>query len=343
MMQLLELADLPECGLSVAFSPGAQAEVAVGCADGSLSVWAPSPWAETARWELPVLSVSRVGWSANGGWLAGGGEGQQVFIVPPERGSPPTRVRLPAMVHDLCWSPRGATLAVAAGKELVLLDPGGEVRERWNTGEHTAEALAWHPREDGRLATAHFGGLTLWREGRPEPTERLTWQEPFGTLAWHPAAAWIAAGSHEQTLHLWKLPSLDDVMMRGYPGKVSHVLFAYRGERLVTAAKNALVIWTLRPEASPEGQHPEILELHQGGLSCVLASPSGSHLFTADSEGIMALWRFRRGETVLVDTLGLGVGIQRAAWSPRGDRLALTTEEGGLALVGLLSAGAGLW
>lgn len=234
-----------------------------------------------------------------------------------------------AWVDHLAWRPGGSTeqasyLAAGAGRELTLLRPDGSVAHRFKPTPKSLAALAWQP-AGGCLASAHFGGVTLWDGDDFLAQKEYTYTNGIHALVWSPDNRWLVSGNQDPSVHLW-LPEEDqEFHMSGYEGKVKELSFDRSGRWLATGGGRDACVWDCEG-AGPEGREPAMLP-HDAKVCAVAYQNRFGLLATAAEDGTVALWSPERKQPLRA-TVRMPAAPSKLAWSPDDALLAIGSAQG---------------
>ena len=135
-----------------------------------------------------------------------------------------------AATEHLAFAPDGQRLASSAGRIVTLWSADGDKLHELPPHAGTVAALAWD--KPGRdLAAAVNGGLVMHRFDGAQPTRRLfKWDGAALTVAFSPNGKAVASGMQDGSVHFWYLATSRDSQMRGYPGRVTQVVWNHQGQ-----------------------------------------------------------------------------------------------------------------
>ncbi len=285
-----------------------------------------------ARLELPGHKdgTNVMSFAPGGALLASGGQDGAVKFWDIAAGQHLATTELgSAWVEHLTWRPKGgsggATLAAAAGRDLILLDGLGAVRHRFASAPTTLAALAWHP-GGGALAAAHFGGVRLWDADDYVIQKDYVYAAGVACLAWSPPdGRWLVSGNVDPSVHLW-LPEEDqEFHMSGYETKVRRISFDPTGRRLATTGGRDVCVWDCAG-AGPEGREPVMLP-HDAPLVSVAYQNRHGLLASAAADGVLQLWSPERAQPLRA-TIKMPAPAATLSWSPDDRFLAVGSEKG---------------
>ncbi|TLU72159.1 WD40 repeat domain-containing protein [Lichenicoccus roseus] len=260
-----------------------------------------------------------------GGFLTGGDDG--VLAGTDAEGTVTVLARQPGRWIDLVASGASGWTAAASGRQVAL---GG-------LGQHmldlpaTATALAFDA-GGGRLAIAHYRGVTLWSPDAPVRV-LVTPGCPL-SLAWSQDSAYLVAGLQENALHGWRLSDAGDIEMGGYPGQPRSLSFSAGGRILASSGAPRVVCWRFDPPG--EGSTPIECGLPSSRLPVcrVACHPTRPLIAAGYHNGAVLLCQPGSDDVLFVKSSG-GGSVTALAWSDDGERLALGTQGGEAGLIPL--------
>lgn len=232
-----------------------------------------------------------------------------------------------AWVEHLAWSPCGRWLAVAAGREVHLLDPDGA--RLWTSPRQasTIAAIAWTAR--GRLVTAGYGGVRIWDAPDGGLCRTLPWNGSLLSLAIRPDGRVIAGGGQDHSVHFWRLPGGQDSAITGHPTKPLALSFDAGGRYLATGGGPDVQIWCFDGKG-PEGTTPQTLALHPGAIAALGFAHRGDRLASGCRDGGLIVWRVLPSVSRLVGGARGSARVEALVWSPDDRHLAVTDADGAL-------------
>jgi WD40 repeat protein len=223
-------------------------------------------------------------------------------------------------------------VAASAGKSAFVVK-NGEVRE---FGPHQSTVAALDFSKDGsRIACAHYGGVTVWSIGHVIlPPRPFPWRGSHVALKWSTDGKFIATGTQENDIHVWRVAQATDMRMQGYPAKVKSLSWTADARFLYTSAQPVFTAWPFSGKG-PEGKPPlQFGEEGAGLLSVVAAHPTAEFVAGGYDSGELQLGDIKTRRSVVLK-MADGSAITCLAWSPDGFRLAVGNERGNLLVVDL--------
>ncbi len=270
-------------------------------------------------------AVASVSWATDGGELASAGEDGALRRWRPAGGAA-GEVVLGGWADRCAYSPDGAMLAASAGRRLVVLGRDGATLT--DTADHgsTITDLEWAP-GGGRVAVSAYGGVTIWEPAAVDPVARLSWTGSSLTLRWSPDGRHIATGDQDATVHYWIVADAEDLMMSGYPTKVTTLGWCADGRYLATGGGDAITLWDCSG-AGPAGRRPRVLDGDETLITAIAAPSSGSLLAAGTEGGSVVVWRIGPGRVPAPVRCELGDEVAALVFSPDGAALAAGTADG---------------
>lgn len=229
------------------------------------------------------------------------------------------------------WSPDGRSLAIGAGREVLLMGSNGTIRHRLPPRKSTVTALAWRG-DSTRIAAASYGAVQIWDAQSGEPEAPLEWKTSLISLAWSPDHRWLVAGTQEQAVQIWELPfkAGEELAMSGYSVKVRELCWHFGGRYLATGDGQEIMVWDCQGKG-PAGTSPKILSAHAHRIARLAYQRAGHLLASADESGEILVWNAGKGGDPLRRHRAQK-GVSALSWSPDGRRLALGCEDGTVAV-----------
>ena len=308
--------------------------VAFALGDGQVrrlpaDVTAAAPEAAAPLHNGVVLSL--VGDPAGDGFVSGGDDGRVLRIA-----ADGTATELLAQkgkwIEHLVAHKTGA-VAGSAGKSMFLFRDG-EVRE---FGPHPSTVAGLDFSKDGsRVACAHYGGITVWSLSKDVtlPPRRFAWQGSHVALRWSTDGKFIATGTQENDIHVWRVAQATDMRMQGYPAKVKSLSWTADSRYLYTSSQPVFTAWPFAGKG-PEGKPPLQFGDEGAGLMTVVAAhPSAEFVAGGYDSGELQLGDIRTKRSVVLK-MADGSAITCLAWSPDGFKLAVGNDRGDLLTIDL--------
>ena len=266
------------------------------------------------------------------GFISGGDDGRLLRLAPD--GSIAELAHQKGKWIDKLVAHR-ATGAIAAsvGKMALVIDKAGASRE-FGPNQSTVAAVDFS-KDGGRIACAHYGGITVWSIGNvTQPPRRFAWAGSHVALRWSTDGKFIATGTQENDIHVWRIAQATDMRMQGYPAKVKSLSWSADARWLYTASQPVFTAWPFAGKG-PEGKPPLQFGEEGAGLMTVVAAHPGAEFVAGGYDsGELQLGDIRHRRSAVLK-LSDGSPITCLAWSPDGWQLAAGNEAGALLVLDL--------
>jgi WD40 repeat protein len=275
--------------------------------------------------------LSLVGDPAGDGFVSGGDDGRLLRIA--ADGSATELINQKGRwVEHLAQHPASGAVAATIGKNAYVVKEG-EVRE---FGPHPSTIAGIDFSKDGsRIAGAHYGGVTVWSLGQAGVApRRFTWAGSHVAMKWSTDGKFIATGTQENDIHVWRIAQATDMRMQGYPAKVRSLSWSADARFLYTSSQPVFTAWSFAGKG-PEGKPPlQFGDEGAGLLTVVAAHPANEYLAGGYDSGELQVAdvKLRRSAVVKIAD---GSPITCLAWSPDGNRLAAGNERGDMLVLDL--------
>lgn len=275
--------------------------------------------------------LSLVGDPAGDGFVSGGDDGRVLRIA--ADGTATELLALKGKWFEHLVAHRTGAVAASAGKSMFLFRDG-EVRE---FGPHPSTVAGLDFSKDGsRVACAHYGGITVWSLSKDVtlPPRRFAWQGSHVALRWSTDGKFIATGTQENDIHVWRVAQATDMRMQGYPAKVKSLSWTADARWLYTSSQPVFTAWPFSGKG-PEGKPPLQFGDEGAGLMTVVAAhPSAEFVAGGYDSGELQLGDIRTKRSVVLK-MADGAAITCLAWSPDGFELAVGNDRGDLLTIDL--------
>jgi WD40 repeat protein len=269
---------------------------------------------------------------AGDGFVSGGDDGRLLRLGPGDTTTELFNQKGRWIDHLAAHRATGA-VAASVGKAAVVVTKDGEVRE---FGPHQSTVADLDFSKDGsRIGCAHYGGVTVWSLGTAAPPpRRFAWRGSHVALRWSTDGKFIATGTQENDIHVWRMAQATDMRMQGYPAKVKSLSWTADARFLYTSSQPVFTAWPFSGKG-PEGKPPlQFGEEGAGLLSVVAAHPAAEFVAGGYDSGELQLGDIKTRRSVVLK-MADGSAVTCLAWSPDGFRLAVGNERGDLLVVDL--------
>jgi WD40 repeat protein len=305
----------------------------LGIAGGDGRVWridatndvSPSP-PEPAHQGVALAIVAD---PAGDGFISGGDDGRLL-----RHGDAPLEIETikGRWLERLAAHAKTGTVAVVAGKEIVVHGPSG----RRVLGPHpsTVSDIDFSP-DGSRLVAAHYGGVTIHVLKPADAAPRtLEWKGSHVTVSYSPDAKFIATGTQDNALHVWRLATGKDMQMSGYPVKVRQLAWSHDARFLFGTATSLFTGWPFAGKG-PEGKPPiQFGDEGAGIMTAIAGHPADSFIAAGFDTGEVQLGDCKTKRSAVIKLAGDGQ-VSALAWSPDGWSLAVGTDQGIVEMIDL--------
>ena len=266
------------------------------------------------------------------GFLSGGDDGRLLRLAP-DGGTTELANQKGKWIDKLASHAGSGTVAASVGKMALVIDKDGGFRE---FGPHQSTVTAVDFSKDGgRIACAHYSGITIWSIGNVTlPPRKFAWAGSHVALRWSTDGKFIATGTQENDIHVWRIAQATDMRMQGYPAKVKSLSWSADARWLYTSSQPVFTAWPFAGKG-PEGKPPlQFGEEGAGLITVVAAHPSAEFVAGGYDSGELQLGDIKNRRSVVLK-LSEGSPITCLSWSPDGWSLAAGNEAGQLLVVDL--------
>jgi WD40 repeat protein len=269
-------------------------------------------------------SIADVAFSADGRWLAAGGQAGKLFIWDCRDLQLVQTLAIDRWIEHLVWHPSQPTLAIGYGNRVKVWDmmSHSEVTT-WQFPKSSIFDLAWHP-GGVKLAVAGYKGVEIWSPSElTAPSERLDVATATIAIAWSADGRYLAAGNLDRTLTMMDRQQLQDCWtLQGCPGKIRQLAWIAATETpcLAVASGTTIVLWDASADATTwDGR---LLAGHQDVVTVTISDPHAPSLASGGADGYTCLWA-ADGEILQILSQPIFSGFTKLSWHP--DRLYLAT------------------
>ena len=307
-------------------------DLAIASAAGEILLVNPETQEEHCLQSVNDHSIDCLAFSADGHYLAAGGQSGELLIWSIQSlTQPPIVLPHPRTWLDrLTWHPTRNELAFSLGRYAQVWD--AETAEIATTLQFETSSvldLVWHPQGSHLIVSGHQG-VKIWPsdDWNADPTVREIAAASVA-IAPSPDGQYLASGNLDHTLLVWPFDSTDPWQMRGFPGKVRQLAWSDitvgKAPLLATASGTDVVIWRKKSNAN-DGWDAQVLDLHDGRVNAIAFHPCSTLLASAAEDGQLCRWK--KAQQVAQILEGAPQGFSNLAWSPNGKWLAAGGQQG---------------
>lgn len=276
--------------------------------------------------------LSLIGDPAGDGFVSGGDDGHLLRLAL-DGGATEIANQKGKWIDKLAAHRATGAVAASVGKMALVVDRAGGVRE---FGPHQSTVAGLDFSKDGsRIAAAHYDGITVWSLGAATlPPRRFAWRGSHVALKWSTDGKFIATGTQENDIHVWRVAQATDMRMQGYPAKVKSLSWSADARWLYTSSQPVFTAWPFAGKG-PEGKPPlQFGEEGAGLITVVAAHPTAEYVVGGYESGEVQLGDIKTRRSAVLK-LADSAAITCLAWSPDGTRVAVGNENGDMCVVDL--------
>ena len=293
---LLGYSGLGERIASLAWHPGGGRIASVLGPD--VMVWDAALAAPVLRLVGHEVFVGGVDWSGDGSKIASGDANGVVKIWNAATGEELVSYQNHmGTITNLRFAPDSQFLAAAGSVDdsITIADSeSGEVLHRLEGTGSGVWSLGWSPDGEWIAGGTANGEILLWNlknVSDPAPDQimrkHLNW---ISGISFSPDGEWLASSSADNRIVLTKLDSEDSITYAGHSGVVRSVEFNSEGDRLVSAARDGLVIVWDSEDPQVNSENLAVYEGHTGGVNDARWSPDDERIASGGDDGTVLIW-----------------------------------------------------
>lgn len=333
---------LSEYVTAIAWSPNSKYLVAA-TASGELALFDDAKAGNDLTQKLIELqapteiSVDCLGFSADGRWLAAGGQDGKVRVWKLDGDQPAIAATLDLgtkWIEHLIWHPTRPEFVFSFGKYVQIWSAETlDIVTTLHFEQSTVLAIAWHP--SGKLLTVGGdGGIKAWtaKDWYEDP---IRFEMPTATskLVWDRVGEYLVASTLDNLVVVmhWLGTDFDASpwRMQGFPGKIRS--FDWSASKtsplLASSSGSDVVVWEKHADLNV-GWEGEVIKGHNSIVGFVGFKPKSEVLASADENGRIAIWKDAKDWVQALETpMGEITAMQ---WQPQGKKLAAANADGEL-------------
>jgi len=236
-----------------------------------------------------------------------------------------------APVSGVAFARDGNTVAIARGREVLLVDSGtGNVRQTLRGSRHALNGVAWHPRGTHVAAAGGepgaAGEVLVWSVTGGEPQRWSGHTDAIYALDYHPDGTRLVTASYDRLLQLWKCETGEVLAtLRHHTGPVSASQFSPDGQTILSGGADQTVkLWN-----STTGERILTLSEATKGIQAVAWHPRGTEFAAAGGDRTLRIYDWD-GTTARLrrSTFAHDATVLTVAYSPQGETLYSGSEDG---------------
>jgi len=285
------------------------------------------------------ISVDCLGFSADGRWLASGGQDGKVRVWDLAGAQPEIALTInlgKTWIEHLVWHPTRSEFAFGLGKYVQVWSAETlNIVTTLHFEQSTVLAIAWHPRGE-YLAVGGDGGLKVWaaQDWYEDP---ILFEMPTAAakIVWNLSGEYLVASTIDNLVLVmqWLGKDFDASpwRMQGFPGKIRDFDWTTSeiSPLLVSSSGSDVVIWEKHADLNV-GWEGEVIKGHNNIVGFVAFKPKTEILASADENGRIAIWKNAKDWVQALETpMGEITALQ---WQPQGKKLVAANADGQLML-----------
>lgn len=229
-------------------------------------------------------------------------------------------------IEHVAASASSGAIAWATGKTLMVLPKGSANDTKRFTHTSTINGIAFDPKGK-RVATAHYGGISLWwTQSAEQKPVVMEWKGSHTSITWSPDGDYIVTAMQENTLHGFRLSDRANMRMAGYPSRIRSFSWTPKGKFLATAGAERAVMWPFDGKG-PMGRNAVPSGPEGAIVTAIAAHPAREFLAAGYEDGMIFLMRM--GDDNFTGTKPAGnAPVCALSWDASGRFLAYGCEDG---------------
>jgi WD40 repeat protein len=185
------------------------------------------------------------------------------------------------VLHDLCFSPDGKSIAAACGPfKVKLWDAAtGKLHAGLKEDPGYVEAVLFTPDSKSLITSDNRGILKYWSLATGKEEARFSLGATVRAMSYSPDGKTLATGDNGNTLRLWDAVTRKEVRSWKDHGPISQLAWSADGKRLASGAGSGIHVWDV-------ASGKEVAEVAKAGVGVALAfSPKGDLLAIGRKDG----------------------------------------------------------
>jgi len=167
---------------------------------------------------------------------------------------------------------------------------GAKGEPLWNYGEKDGLrvlSVSYHPSGETIAYGTLSNGVMIMNAQTGQPIKTLPIAAPVGDVAFSPNGQWLAGGSDDNKMRLWRTADYELVKtFEGHAHYVNGIAFSPDGRLLISGSHDKTVsVWDVQ-----SGQRARSLDGHEGVVLRVAVNSGGTLIASVSWDGTVRLW-----------------------------------------------------
>jgi WD40 repeat protein len=243
--------------------------------------------------ELPAhgFGTLDIAWCPDGSAIATAGQDGIVRVIDVTTGAVRGEHQSAGWASRVVWSNDGTRLAAAIGKNTVLMKREGAVVGSFGEMPHTVTDVVWTI-DDRKLGVLTYGGIRWFGTGAPKssPDRVFAWKGAPLCAVMSPSGKFVVHGNQDNSVHVWKMGSAEEMEMSGFPAKIDMVSWDRTGEWLAIGTVGFTAVWDCSGKG-PGGRRAVVCEGPERRVSGLSWQRRGDVVLVGSADGIVRWYR----------------------------------------------------
>ena len=272
--------------------------------------------------ELPVhqFGTLDIAWSPDGATIATAGHDGFVRVIDAATGAVRGEHQSPGWASRVVWSNDGTRLAAAIGKRTIMMDSNGTLIGNFGEMANTVTDVVWTT-DDRKLGVLTYGGIRWFGTGTPKSTPDRTfgWKGAPLCAAMSRTGKFVVHGNQDNSVHVWRMTSADEMEMSGFPAKVDVLSWDRTGEWLAVGTVGFTTVWDCSGKG-PSGRRAVVCKGPERRVTALSWQNRGDALLAGSADGSVSWYRptkaKRAADLKPLGTVNVGTEVAGVAFLP---------------------------
>ncbi len=229
-------------------------------------------------------------------------------------------IKMKEAVDACAYSPNGRWLAIAAGKDIAILEAATR-RLMHQLSGHTngVSSVSWDAQGERLASGSYDKTVRVWEAASGKELRCLSGHMgKVSSVSWDAQGERLASGSDDATVRVWEVSSGKELRcLSGYTSQITNMSWDAKGERLAWGSTNNTVCVL---EAT-SGRELHCLSGHTENVTNLSWDPKGERLASGSLDNTVRVWETNSGKELRC-LRGHMQWITHVSWDPKGERLA---------------------